>query len=172
MTAAGDPRSAGEEVRADAFEVARDIVDRREADAAAEREKAERKPAPRPAAALDMSSASDHAKRVHKALADADGTESADAYMRGAPTRREMLDMMAALIDANNRATARIEALEKHGIRYAGSHQRALAYRQGDVVTRSAAMWVALRDVEPGELPGEDNGAWQLSEKLNRESGR
>ncbi|MYZ47327.1 transposase [Propylenella binzhouense] len=57
----------------------------------------------------------------------------------------------------------RIAALEAGGIRYEGVHQRAIGYRRGSVVTQDSAMWVALRDTQPGEIPGEAKAAWQLA---------
>jgi hypothetical protein len=58
----------------------------------------------------------------------------------------------------------RIEALEMHGIRYVGVYQRAADYKRGDVVTYDGAMWVAIMDAPPNEIPGH-SVCWQLSVK-------
>ncbi|MBX4989379.1 transposase [Rhizobium lentis] len=64
--------------------------------------------------------------------------------------------------------SARIEELEAGGVRYAGTWQRALAYRKGSVVTCGGGMWAALRDTSEGERPGDALDAWQLAAKAAR----
>lgn len=66
----------------------------------------------------------------------------------------------------------RVAALEEQaadvrerGLRYCGVHQRALEYRQGDVVTEKSGLWIALRATN--EAPG-DGSAWQLALKGDR----
>lgn len=45
-------------------------------------------------------------------------------------------------------------------------YREELAYEQGDAVTRGGSLWIAQRDVAPGEVPGrEEAGAWRLAVK-------
>ena len=63
---------------------------------------------------------------------------------------------------------ARLEEVEKNGVRYCGVYQRALNYRRGDQVTHDGARHIALRDIQPCEAPLKSDG-WQLSDKSERE---
>lgn len=58
---------------------------------------------------------------------------------------------------------ARIRELEEGGIRYCGIHQRALAYKRGDVVTFKGSSWTSLK-ADNRDVPGTGDG-WQLSQK-------
>jgi hypothetical protein len=60
--------------------------------------------------------------------------------------------------------TERVEALEASGIQYVGVYQRACQYRRGDVCTYEGAMWVAIMEAPPNEIPGH-SVCWQLSVK-------
>jgi len=62
---------------------------------------------------------------------------------------------------------ARLEALvDEAPLKWCGSHQRALSYRQGSVVTRGGSAWVAICDVPPNTLPGDGTpDFWQLAVK-------
>jgi HK97 family phage prohead protease len=51
--------------------------------------------------------------------------------------------------------------LPKDAMTYSGVHQRALAYRRGALVTDRSGAWIAVREIEAGERPGETDG-WQL----------
>jgi hypothetical protein len=62
---------------------------------------------------------------------------------------------------------ARLAELEAGGIRYAGTWQRALAYKRGSCVTHDGSMFVALRDTPEGEKPGASD-YWQLAVKGTR----
>lgn len=64
--------------------------------------------------------------------------------------------------------SARIEQLEAGGVRYAGTWQRAMAYRKGSLVTSGGSLWAALRDTSEGERPGDAPNAWQLAAKAAR----
>lgn len=63
---------------------------------------------------------------------------------------------------------AKVAALEGHGVKYAGTWQRAVPYRRGTVTTAEGGMWIALRDTAEGEAPGKALDAWQLAEKTRR----
>jgi hypothetical protein len=58
----------------------------------------------------------------------------------------------------------RVTALEASGVRYVGVYQRAADYKRGDVCTHEGAMWVAIMDAPPNEIPGH-SVCWQLSVK-------
>lgn len=73
-----------------------------------------------------------------------------------------LIHWQAARIDD---LSARIDELEKNGIRYMGTWQRAMPYKKGDVVTSASCMWVALKAVPEGAKPGDDPEFWQLSAK-------
>lgn len=52
------------------------------------------------------------------------------------------------------------------GFVYRNVYVEGMAYDRGDTVTRGGSLWMAMRDVAPGEVPGrEDSGAWRLAVK-------
>jgi hypothetical protein len=53
----------------------------------------------------------------------------------------------------------RIEKLEERG--WKGDFQKALAYPAQSEVRYKHALWVATRDIAPGEVPGEGATGWQ-----------
>lgn len=55
----------------------------------------------------------------------------------------------------------RIAELEKRGIEFRGTHQRAQEYKRGSVVNHDDCLWSAVVDVQPNQIPGRDS-AWQL----------
>jgi hypothetical protein len=61
-----------------------------------------------------------------------------------------------AELEAANKA---VSTLHFHGV-----HQRAVTYPRGAAVTNAGALWVAVKDVAPGEVPGASE-AWQLAVK-------
>lgn len=80
------------------------------------------------------------------------------------PTRTELYQAVDTLAGAVRGLKDRVEAMEAHGVKYAGVYQKALPYRKGHVVTHSGSMWVALRDADEREAPGASD-AWQLAQK-------
>jgi hypothetical protein len=77
----------------------------------------------------------------------------------------ELFDVVDALTATIQSLRARVDALESHGVKYAGTWQRALPYRKGMVVTSDGAMWTALADAPEGVQPGSNTAYWQLSQK-------
>jgi hypothetical protein len=63
----------------------------------------------------------------------------------------------------------RLEAVEQRGLEYCGNYQRAMNYKRGSAVTEDGSIWIALREVSPGEKPG-DHDAWQLACKRGRDA--
>jgi hypothetical protein len=57
----------------------------------------------------------------------------------------------------------RIEKLEQRGWR--GDYQRAMAYPMQSEVRHKHATWIAIRDIAPGEVPGEGATGWQLKDR-------
>ncbi|KXF78545.1 hypothetical protein ATN84_01765 [Paramesorhizobium deserti] len=53
-------------------------------------------------------------------------------------------------------------------LKYMGVHQKAMAYKQGSVVTDGGSAWCAVKDVPEGERPGASDG-WQLMVKAGRD---
>lgn len=66
--------------------------------------------------------------------------------------------------------TARLETVETRGLEYCGAYQRAMAYRRGSAVTEAGSLWIALRAVEPGEMPADNPSAWQLAVKKGKDA--
>lgn len=66
---------------------------------------------------------------------------------------------------------ARIEELEKGGISFHGTHQRALSYRRGALVNFDGSIFIAVADVSQGEIPGQSK-SWQLAVKAGRDAPR
>lgn len=62
----------------------------------------------------------------------------------------------------------RLKDAERKGLRYSGTWQRALEYKQGDVVTHDGSAWVCLVPETKGK-PG-DGLAWQLFVKRGRDA--
>jgi hypothetical protein len=60
---------------------------------------------------------------------------------------------------------ARITELESRG--YKGVYQRSNAYRRHDSVSCRGSLWMALKDIAPGEMPGVC-ADWQLAVKRGR----
>ena len=63
----------------------------------------------------------------------------------------------------------RIAELEKRGVDYKGTYQRAALYRRGDITTFDGSMYVAITDIEPNETPG-NGGKWVLAVKRGRDA--
>jgi hypothetical protein len=63
----------------------------------------------------------------------------------------------------------RLDELEKRGVDYKGTFQRACSYRRGDIVTHDGSMFVAIGDVAPNEAPG-NGGNWQLAVKRGQDA--
>jgi hypothetical protein len=59
---------------------------------------------------------------------------------------------------------AKTAEIEKGGLRYVGTYQRALNYRRGDFLTHRGSLFATLRDTSPGEEP-EKSDAFQLAAK-------
>lgn len=55
---------------------------------------------------------------------------------------------------------------------YRNVYVEANAYAQNDVVTRGGSLWIASRDVAPGEVPGRENDAWRLAVKKGADGPR
>lgn len=111
------------------------------------------------------------AARAAEIKAGLDTAYSVEELRRPLSTRsvHALIAAMTAATGAKLSAlSARIEELEAGGVRYAGTWQRAMAYRKGSVVTSDGGMWVALRDTSEGEKPGDAPDAWQLAAKSAR----
>jgi hypothetical protein len=63
----------------------------------------------------------------------------------------------------------RIRELESNGLKYAGTYQPDQTYTRGTMVTHDGSMWCAVRDVIPGERPG-DNDAFRLCVKRGKDA--
>lgn len=61
----------------------------------------------------------------------------------------------------------RIDAIEAGGIAYKGVWQRAATYAKGSIVTDGGSAWIALKNTEDGDKPGDAN-SWQLMVKAGR----
>lgn len=62
----------------------------------------------------------------------------------------------------------RIMELEKRGVDYKGTYQRATVYRRGDITTFDGSMYVAISDIEPNKSPG-NGGKWVLAVKRGQD---
>jgi hypothetical protein len=83
------------------------------------------------------------------------------------------IDDMGSVIDeAIHRAVEPLQRelaeLKSRGVEYKGVYQRALAYKQGSLVTFDGAMFAAIRSVREGETPKQSDG-WQLAVKAGRD---
>jgi hypothetical protein len=112
-----------------------------------------------------------------------DQSKYADAVVRLGPARvREIESMMSAIApaiaefvrDALKPLTDRLLQLEakaieseSRGIRFEGTHQRALVYRRGSVVVADGSSWVSLEDGN-GDTPG-TSGRWALMAKRGKD---
>jgi len=63
----------------------------------------------------------------------------------------------------------RIAELEKRGVDYKGTYQRAALYRRGDITSWDGSMYVAIADIEPNETPG-NGGKWVLAVKRGQDA--
>lgn len=59
----------------------------------------------------------------------------------------------------------RLAEIEKRGVRYVGTWQKAVKYTRGDVVTDQGSMWACLKDSTAGTRPANAPDSWQLSAK-------
>ncbi|MGO7820472.1 transposase [Rhizobium ruizarguesonis] len=89
------------------------------------------------------------------------------------PLSRRIAHMLIATATAATAAKLegladRVEALEKGGIRYVGTYQRASSYAKGDAVTHSGSLWIALKAVPEGAAPGSDPVYWQMAAKAGK----
>src|SRR5690606_34862369 len=75
-----------------------------------------------------------------------------------------LADLVAALKVKLDAMQARLDALEGRGLEYLGTHQRAQPYRRGSAVTHDGSLFIAVRQVAEGEVPGKSDG-WQLAVK-------
>ncbi|TIL82790.1 MAG: hypothetical protein E5Y89_03630, partial [Mesorhizobium sp.] len=89
------------------------------------------------------------------------------------PDDRVHLDLLAVLrgieearfqwLSARCKALeARLAEVEGHGIKFAGSYQRANSYERGAVVSFNGSAWVALKQAEAGMQPAGNHDIWQL----------
>lgn len=62
----------------------------------------------------------------------------------------------------------RLDALELSGLKFCGTHQRAIDYERGAVVARDGSSWVALK-ANPAGVPG-DSPDWALLAKAGRDA--
>src|SRR5262249_9640117 len=91
---------------------------------------------------------------------------SGEEEMSLPPRDEAMMEAIGqVLIDEIERAVAplrqRIAELEQRGVEYRGTHQRAQEYKRGSLVTFEDALWCAVTNAQPGEIPGKAS-AWQL----------
>lgn len=61
----------------------------------------------------------------------------------------------------------RIDALEATGIKFCGTHQRAMEYARGSVVVHNGSSWVAVKDMPDG--PPGDTADWALMARAGRD---
>ncbi len=64
----------------------------------------------------------------------------------------------------------RLAEVEKGGVKYVGTWQRAADYKRGCLVTHGGSMWCAIRD-NRDTTPGTSD-AWQLAVKAGRDAAR
>lgn len=102
-------------------------------------------------------------ERIGRAIAEAmskapkeSKTGAGIAAAAGAVAR----EVLAAVEDEVSELRTRVDALEAHGVKYCGVHQRAMTYTRGDVVTHSGSGWIVVAD-KTTATPG-DSSAWQL----------
>jgi hypothetical protein len=76
---------------------------------------------------------------------------------------------IAPLIERIAALESRADTAEQRGLEYCGNYQRAMNYRRGSAITEDGCLWIATRDVNPGEKPGE-HPAWQLAAKKGRDA--
>lgn len=88
-------------------------------------------------------------------------TNDLEAMMRGiAPVIQEYT--AKAIQAATSPLLARVAALEaRPGVEYAGVYDAAKTYAEGQLVTRSGGLWLALR-TSTNLLPGSDPAFWKL----------
>lgn len=108
-------------------------------------------------------------ERIGRAIAEAmsnapkeSKTGAGIAAAAGAVAR----EVLAAVEDEVAELRTRVDALDAHGVKYCGVHQRAMAYTRGDVVTHGGSGWIVVAD-KTTATPG-DSAAWQLMVKGTR----
>ncbi|MBZ9710489.1 hypothetical protein LB543_27705 [Mesorhizobium sp. ESP7-2] len=75
------------------------------------------------------------------------------------------------LIDRLDVVAKRLDEIERHGIKFQGTWQRACDYTRGSVVVQGGSSWVATKDVSAGDAP--PGSSWALMAKAGRDkSGR
>lgn len=81
------------------------------------------------------------------------------SYLRDelTPIRRQMTEL-----------ERRVAEVETKGLEFVGTFQRAATYRRGQAVSFDGSLWIALRDTQSGEEPGQSK-AWQLAVKRGRD---
>jgi U3 small nucleolar RNA-associated protein 14 len=91
------------------------------------------------------------------------------AELKRSPNREEIYSFIMDAVDiltvVIREQKQRIDALEAREDAFKGVHQRAQSYRKGDLVTCGASLWVALKQVPEGTLPGNAPEFWQLAAK-------
>ncbi|MDX0415211.1 transposase [Sinorhizobium medicae] len=98
--------------------------------------------------------------------------------LKSAPSMEFMIRHCSGILEATIQAlaardaqiadlTKRLDALEAGGIKYCGVWQRAASYAKGSIVTDGGSAWVALKNTEDGDKPG-DASSWQLMVKAGR----
>jgi hypothetical protein len=85
----------------------------------------------------------------------------ADAFIRRSlEIQRELLKL-----------AERLDALEAGGLKFAGPFNSAMSYRKGTVVHWRGSAWVAVCNVEPGEIAPEKNSLnWSLFAARGRDA--
>lgn len=81
------------------------------------------------------------------------------------PVNFESLEtVIAPLVKEIKALRQRVAEIENRGLKFCGTWQRALEYRQGDSTTHKGNIWTAIRatGLEPGTGPD-----WQLSARGN-----
>jgi hypothetical protein len=66
----------------------------------------------------------------------------------------------------------RIEELEKRGIEYCGTYQRAQSYRRGSLITHDGSVWACIEDAAVNESPGSHPSKWQMAVRGGRDGNR
>lgn len=94
----------------------------------------------------------------------ADGHADA-GWLSRSPSRDECYSNFETLAEAIREVAARVTEIEKAGVHYRGTFQRALAYERGDMATHSGSLWACLKTTEPGTIPGSNPEHWQLAAK-------
>jgi hypothetical protein len=64
-----------------------------------------------------------------------------------------------------------IEELQAGGVKFCGSYQRGNEYRRGELVSFDGALWCAVVDTKPLEIPSKA-ACWQLAVRAGRDAPR